>query len=59
MIEKLTRIINNITGIRKNEEILKELREINRNISKIADCVQDNRRPHGDRKSISIKHWND
>lgn len=40
------------------KELLEVLRQIESHLSKIAGCVQTNRR-QGDHSTLSTKHWND
>ena len=40
------------------KDLLKTLKAIERHLSEIASCVKTNHRSHGDKKSISTKHWN-
>lgn len=45
--------------IRYFKELLDTLKKIERHLDKIAACVKTNAQQHGDRNSLSIKHWND
>lgn len=40
------------------KELLKTLKSIDSNLTKISNCVQENHHTHGDKASISVKHWN-
>ena len=41
------------------KELLKTLKQIESHLRKISDCVVDRGGKHGDRFTISTKHWND
>lgn len=41
------------------KELLKTLKEIECHLKKLSDCVVDRSGSHGDRFTISTKHWND
>lgn len=56
MVERIRKFLRSIFG---PEDILAELREINRKLSKLESCVQDNRRSHGHEQYFSTGHWND
>lgn len=52
--------LNNwLKSLFRDEELIKELRKINNHLEKLSKCVKQNPHPHGDRSSISTKHWND
>ena len=35
-----------------------QLKESNKDLSLLSDCVKKNHHAHGDKSSISVKHWN-
>lgn len=41
------------------KELLATLKKIERHLSRIANCVKEKNLNHGDRYSISTKHWNE
>lgn len=49
-----------INSIKKwANEILSEIKKIRVALEKIASCVKSDHHQHGDKSSISTKHWND
>lgn len=44
---------------KEDPETLELLRRIDRNLQRLANCVRESHHTHGDRWSISSKHWND
>jgi len=40
-------------------ELLLTLKSIEQHLGRISSCVKDTTRHHGDKHSISTKHWND
>jgi hypothetical protein len=43
----------------KKNSTKKEIETMNKNIEQLAACVKKDHHGHGDRTSISVKHWND
>jgi hypothetical protein len=41
------------------KELLITLKNIEKHLETIAACVKTNSGGHGDKKSLSVKHWND
>lgn len=41
------------------KDVLATLKRIESHLARLANCVVRNRYGHGDRESISTKHWND
>jgi hypothetical protein len=41
------------------KELLVTLKKIESHLEKLSNCVSSSSRNHGDRFSISTKHWND
>lgn len=41
------------------KNIERELNDINEKLKPLSECVKTNPRRHGDRVSLSTKHWND
>jgi len=40
-------------------DLLETLKRIEKHLELLASCVRSNDNRHGDRRSISSKHWND
>ncbi len=40
-------------------DLLLTLKNIEKHLEKLAKCVHEKHHSHGDRMSLSIKHWND
>jgi hypothetical protein len=41
------------------KELLETLKKIEKHLGKLSSCVREQHHNHGDRVSISTKHWND
>lgn len=41
------------------KELLQTLKQIEKHLETLASCVRTEHHSHGDRSSISTKHWND
>lgn len=52
-----------LTTLKSIDSSLKELKETgvstNKHVLKLSGCVKEGHHRHGDRASISTKHWND
>lgn len=40
-------------------ELLETLKRIEIHLRRLAECVQESSRDYGDKRSISVTHWND
>ena len=60
MIEYFKELLNTLKSINTHlNELRKTEQNSNEYLSKISNCVKVNRHGHGDKYSISTKHWND
>ena len=51
------KMFQNVAGYFR--ELLATLKSIEAHLARLSSCVRTNHHSHGDRASLSTKHWND